>query len=97
MAAAQGEGANVVTVVVEKNLKTGETLVPSTSGAMPAIGCAGALRITLSMYLQSGKGALASFAMAKGVHSVVMVAAHTDEEVSLGTYRATTTVPNLQR
>lgn len=78
-AAANGEGSMVATDLVSLDSNTNSPQVPEVSGLELAEACVEALRILGANYSQNGAGEAFAYALTKGIHSVVSVAAHTDE------------------
>jgi hypothetical protein len=77
--AANGEGASVTTDVLRLNPLTNEPIVPAVTGPPFASACVEALRILGANFEESGAGDLFSYAVTRGIHSVVSVVSHTDE------------------
>lgn len=77
--AVAGEGASTVTDIVEVDPATRQPIVPEVGvdGFLKAAN--EALRIIGANMIQSDQGLLFSFAVTKGIHSVVSVVSHTDE------------------
>lgn len=79
VAAANGEGAAVTTDVVRLDANTNQPIVPDVQGHNLGAACVEALRIVGANMEASGGGDLFSYAVTRGIHSVVSVVAHTDE------------------
>lgn len=77
--AANGEGALVVTDRLEVDAATGAPIVGEYSDADPLEMEYGAIDILLDMYQASGAVAIATLALAKGMHSMCTFVAYTDE------------------
>lgn len=77
--AANGEGAAVTTDVLRLDPGNNEPLVPSVGGNSFAQASVEALRVLGANFEESGAGDLFSYALTRGIHSVVSVVAHTDE------------------
>lgn len=79
VAAANGEGAAVTTDVLRLDPGNNEPIVPSVSGQPLAQACVEALRVLGANMEESGAGDVFSYALTRGIHSVVSVVSHTDE------------------
>ncbi|QKI37142.1 putative coat protein [Macrophomina phaseolina victorivirus 1] len=78
-AAVNGEGSSVTTDVLRLDANTNEPIIPAVEGAALASACVEALRIVGANMEASGAGDLFAYAVARGVHAIVSVVAHTDE------------------
>lgn len=76
--AASGEGATVVTDLLQVD-NDNVPVVPSAEGAELAEGCYHALRLIGGNYEVAGAGDIFAYAVVRGVHKAVTVAAHTAE------------------
>lgn len=77
--AATGEGASVVTDVVNLDNTTNAPIVLDVSGPALAKACVDALRVLGSNYAAADAGDIFSYALTRGLHSVLSVVGHTDE------------------
>lgn len=77
--AINGEDAVAVVDCLRVNPLNNAAIMEAYAGVDLYLGVETALRMLLSMYEQSGAGAQAAVAVAKGIHSVVSVVAHSDE------------------
>ncbi|ALR68224.1 coat protein [Nigrospora oryzae victorivirus 1] len=78
-AAANGEGATVTTDVVRLDAATNQPVIPAVDGYAFATACVEALRIVGANLEESGAGDVFAYAVARGIHAIVSVVAHTDE------------------
>jgi len=79
VAAAAGEGASVVTDIVEVDAASRAPLIPTCGSDAFAQAAVEALRILGSNMIACGEGSLFAYAVTRGIHSVLSVVGHTDE------------------
>lgn len=77
--AVTGEGSQVVTDVVTLNSSDNCPIVHEVKGHALAKACVDALRLLGANFAASDAGDLFSYALTRGIHSVVSVVGHTDE------------------
>lgn len=78
LAAANAWGATVFTDVLEVDGNNAPVVLEPTNNEL-AMGCVYGIRMLLSQYEAAGVGPVMAYAVTKGVHNVVSVAAHSDE------------------
>lgn len=77
--AVTGEGGTVVTDVVTLDTRTNQAIVHHVEGPALARACVDALRLLGANFSASGAGDVYSYALTRGIHSVLTVVGHTDE------------------
>jgi hypothetical protein len=78
-AAVNGEGSTVVTDLIALDGNSNAPEVPQIDGLLLAEACIEALRILGANYQACGAAEVFTYALVRGVHSVVSVVGHTDE------------------
>jgi len=78
-AAVNGEGSTVVTDLVALDGNSNAPEIPQIDGLLLAEACVDALRILAANYQACGSPEVFSYALVRGIHSVVSVVGHTDE------------------